>query len=323
MLKLKRSLSLLLIVLLSFFLISCSNNAATNSTSNNTTTTTVEKDDVEDDPIGANDDSMFTTQSNALKATAQTALSTIKIHYIDVGQGDSELIQVDGKNILIDAGTSDAKALTYLKKIGITKLDYVIATHPHEDHIGGMDDVIKSISVGTFYAPKVTTTTTTYKNMVNALQAKNLKITVPTVGSTLQVGGATVTFLAPNSATYNDLNDYSIAVKIKYGNKSFIFMGDAEALSEGEILKKQLDIQADVLKLGHHGSSSSTSNAFLDKVNPQYAIASCALNNDYGHPHKETLDKLNLRGIKLYRTDRQGTIIASSDGKDISFTTQK
>jgi beta-lactamase superfamily II metal-dependent hydrolase len=250
-----------------------------------------------------------------------TKLGDIKIYYIDVGQGDSELIQVDGKNILIDAGTSDKKALNYLKSIGITKIDYSIATHPHEDHIGSMDDVINTFNIGTFYSPKVTATTKTYENMVNALKNKNLKLTVPKVGDQLTIGNATLTFLAPNNDKYEDVNNYSIVVKLKYGNTSFLFDGDAEAISESEILAKQLDIQADVIKLGHHGSESSTSQAFLDKVNPKYAIISCGKNNDYGHPHKVTLDKLNAKEIKTFRTDLNGTIIATSNGTDITFNT--
>ncbi len=243
----------------------------------------------------------------------------IKIHYIDVGQGDSELIQIGDKNILIDAGTSDKKALDYLKSIGITKIDYAIATHPHEDHIGSMDDVIKAFDIGTFYAPKATTTTKTFENMVKSLKAKNLKMTVPKVGEEITIGKATLTFLAPNSEKYEDLNDYSIVVKLKYGNNSFIFMGDAQDISEGEMMKKQLDIQADILKVGHHGSHSSTTQPFLDKVNPKYAVISCEKGNDYGHPHKESLTKLNAKNINIFRTDLNGTIIATSDGKEISF----
>ena len=258
-------------------------------------------------------------KAEQLATTTETKLGDMKIHYIDVGQGDSELIQVDGKNILIDAGTSDKKALNYLKSIGITTLDYVIVTHPHEDHIGSMDDVINAFNIGTFYSPKATTTTKTYENMINALKNKNLKLTVPKVGDQLTIGNATLTFLAPNSEKYEDLNNYSIVTKLKYGNTSFIFTGDAEALSESEILAKQLDIQADVLKVGHHGSNSSTSQAFLDKVNCKYAIISDAKGNDYGHPHKETLDKLNAKGVKTFRTDLNGTIIATSNGTDITF----
>jgi len=243
----------------------------------------------------------------------------LKIHYIDVGQGDSELIQVDGKNILIDAGTSDKKALNYLKSIGITSIDYVIATHPHEDHIGSIDDVINNFNIGTFYAPKIAATTKTYENMVKALKSKNLKINVPKVGEELSIGKASLTFLAPNNSKYEDMNNYSVVIKLKYGNNSFIFMGDAEDVSEKEILGKQLDIRADVLKVGHHGSHSSTTQAFLDQVNPKYAVISCEKGNDYGHPHKETIDKLNGKNINVFRTDLQGTIIATSDGEEIKF----
>ena len=250
-----------------------------------------------------------------------TTLANMTVSYIDVGQGDSELITVDGKRILIDAGANDDKCYNYLKAQGITTLDYVIVTHPHEDHVGDMAKIINSFNVGTFYSPQVTTTTKTYENMINALKAKSLKITVPKVNDTLTIGNATLTFLAPNSATYDDLNNYSIVCRLKYGNNSFLFMGDAQNISEGEILQKQLDIQADVLKVGHHGSYSATTQAFLDKINPKYAIISCGKNNDYGHPHQVTLDKLNAKGIKVYRTDLNGTIVATSNGTDITFAT--
>lgn len=264
--------------------------------------------------------SIFLVSCNKSSETMNKS-NNMMVHYIDVGQGDSELIQIGDKNILIDAGTSDKKALDYLKKINVTKLDYVIATHPHEDHIGSMDDVINYCTIGTFYAPKVTTTTKTYENMIDALKKKNLKITVPKVGEQINIDNATLTFIAPNSTKYDDLNNYSIVVKVKYGNNSFLFTGDAEALSEGEILQKQLDIQADVLKVGHHGSSSSTSQDFLNKVNPKYAVISCGKDNDYGHPHKETLDKLKAKNIGIFRTDLSGTIIATSDGSKITFNT--
>ncbi|NFE95843.1 UNVERIFIED_ORG: MBL fold protein [Clostridium botulinum] len=257
--------------------------------------------------------------ANNITTTTQSNLSGIKVHYIDVGQGDSELIQIGDKNVLIDAGCNDSKALNYLKSIGINKLDYVIATHPHEDHIGGMATIINNFNIGEFYAPKVNHTTKTFENMIKALQSKGIKLTAPTLGDTLNVGNATLQFLAPNSAKYEDMNNYSIACKLKYGNTSYVFMGDAEALSEGEILAKQLDISADVLKLSHHGSHSSTSQTFLAKVNPRYAIVSCGKGNDYGHPHKETIDKLNAKNIEILRTDVSGTIISTSDGNNINF----
>ncbi|GAA0076442.1 ComEC/Rec2 family competence protein [Clostridium sp. CTA-5] len=285
--SIKKIINLLLILMISIFLISYRN------------------------PIKAIGNSNVKTQKS---------LTDMNVHYLDVGQGDSELIQVDGKNILIDAGCNDNKALNYLKSIGITRLDYIIATHPHEDHIGGMTTIINNFTIGEFYAPNITHTTKTFENMVRALQNKKIKIKTPTSGDSLKLGNATLQFLAPNNIKYNNLNNYSIACKLKYGNTSFIFMGDAESLSEGEILAKQLDISGDVLKLGHHGSRSSTSQAFLDKVNPKYAIVSCGKDNDYGHPHKETLDKLNKREVKIFRTDLNGTIIAVSNQKNIRFT---
>ncbi|MBN1051608.1 MBL fold metallo-hydrolase [Clostridium botulinum] len=269
--------------------------------------------------LGCKQANAIGTANTGTNNTQQTSVEGMKVHYIDVGQGDSELIQVNGKNILIDAGCNDNKALNYLKSIGVTNLDYVIATHPHEDHIGGMTSVINNFNVKEFYAPKVAHTTRTFENMVKALQNKGLKITAPNVGDTLTIGNAILQFLAPNGSKYQDLNNYSIVCKLKYGNTSYLFTGDAESLSEGEILAKQLDISADVLKLGHHGSHSSTSQAFLDKVTPRYAIVSCGKENDYGHPHQETIDKLNVKNINILRTDVSGTIISTSDGNNISF----
>ena len=248
--------------------------------------------------------------------------NTIKVSYIDVGQGDSILIQVNGKNLLIDAGPNDStdKLMSYLSKQNIKKLDFIVATHPHEDHIGAMDTVIKKYDIGQFYAPKKTTTTKTFENMVTALKTKNIKISTATAGVNLDLGkNVKCEMIAPNNTNYGDnLNNYSAVIKITYGNSKFLFMGDAEKLNEKEILSKNYDIASDVLKLGHHGSSTSSSKAFLDKVAPKIAIVSCGKNNDYGHPHKETMDEMKKRNIQVYRTDVDGSIVLISDGKKIS-----
>lgn len=167
--------------------------------------------------------------------------------------------------------------------------------------------------------PKATSNTKTFLDVVSAIKAKGMKVTVPTVGETFKVGNATVTILAPNGSGYEDLNNNSIVIRLTFGNNSFMFDGDAEDISENEMLSKGFDVSADVLKVGHHGSNSSTSQAFLDKVNPKYAVISVGVDNSYGHPHKSTKEKLKAKGIKVYRTDENGTIVATSDGKNITF----
>lgn len=240
------------------------------------------------------------------------------IHYIDVAQADSILIQINNKNMLIDAGNkSDGDAVVnYLKKHGVKKLDYVLATHPHEDHIGGMSDIIKQFPINEFYAPKKTADTKTFENMVDALNGK--KIIAAKAGLTLSLGdNIEVELLAPNSDKYEETNDYSAVFKLTYGDNKFIFMGDAEKLSENEILASGADITADVIKVGHHGSSTSSSKELLDAVSPKIAVISVGKGNDYGHPNKETLEELKNRGLTIYRTDIEGTIVLQSDGKDI------
>lgn len=246
----------------------------------------------------------------------------LKVHFIDVGQADSILVQCGNENMLIDAGNNDDENVlkTYLGNLGITEFKYVIGTHPHEDHIGSLDYIINSFKIGNVYMPKVTSTTKTFENVVTAMSKQNEKFTTPKVGDTFNIGDAKCTILAPNGTSYESLNSYSIVVKLQYKDTSFLFTGDAEKDSEEEMLKKGLDLKADVLKAGHHGSSTSSSDKFLDAVNPKYSVISVGKDNDYGHPHKETIDKFNKRGIKIYRTDESGTIVASSDGNKITFS---
>jgi len=264
------------------------------------------------------------SEEKKVASAAETGVSVngqLKVHYINVGQADAILLQQGSSSMLIDAGNNaDGDTVkNYIDKLGINQLDFVVGTHPHEDHIGGLDYVINSFKIGKIYLPKATSTTKTYMDVANAISAKGMKATAPVISESFKLGEATCTILAPNGTGYKDANNYSIVLRVTFGSTSFMFDGDAEDVSENEMLAKGLDVSANVLKVGHHGSTSSTTAAFLSKVNPQYAVISVGKGNDYGHPHQGTMEKLKAKGIKVYRTDENGTIICTSDGKNISF----
>jgi competence protein ComEC len=266
----------------------------------------------------------YSTKDNAETNNSIKDTRILQVHFIDVGQGDSILLQINGYTVLIDAGpnSSSSELLTYLDNNGIKNIDYVIATHPDEDHIGGMDEIIKNYEIGSFYAPKLTKDTDTFKNMVNALKSKGLKINVANEDIALNLGeDVEFDFLAPIEEKYEESNNYSIVAKLVYKESSMLFMGDAENLVEAQILRDKIDVDTDVIKIGHHGSNSSSSTEFLNEVSPDYAIISCGKNNKYKHPHKETINKLVKAKTEIYRTDLLGTIIISSDGTDITTTT--
>lgn len=253
--------------------------------------------------------------------TYETTGDVLTVHYLDVGQGDSIFIELPtAETMLIDASLSayGNGIAEYIEEQGYSKIDYLVATHPHADHIGGMRKVIQSLEIGKIYMPKATTTTKTYKNLLTEIQDKGLKINTAKAGETIyEDEDMGIYILAPNSEKYDDVNNYSAVIRIVYGNRTFLFMGDAEKLSEKEITA---DVTADVLKLGHHGSSTSTSKEFLEKVNPIAAVASCGEDNEYGHPHKETVELLEKENVDFYRTDTMGTIIATSDGNSLDIT---
>ncbi len=243
----------------------------------------------------------------------------LAVHFIDVGQADSILITMKDAAMLIDAGNNEDSQLVvdYIKGRGITTLDYVIATHPHEDHIGGMDAVINAFEVKSIIMPRVESTTKTFEDVLEAISNKGLKVTPPVPGTKYPLGEAEFTILAPNSEAYEDTNDYSVVIKLQYGATSFLFTGDAGFESEEEMLEKGYDLRADLLKVAHHGSRYSTSMEFLEAVQPKIAVISVGEDNDYGHPAPETIQRLRQAGAKIYRTDESGTIIATSDGKAI------
>ncbi|MBZ4656004.1 MAG: beta-lactamase domain protein [Thermoanaerobacter sp.] len=258
-----------------------------------------------------------TVQSNEKKELS----GTLAVHFIDVGQADSILINTGSVAMLIDAGNNaDAElVVNYIKGQGIKTLDYIIGTHPHEDHIGGMDAVVNSFGIGKVILPKVQSNTKTFEDLLKAISNKGLKITSPVPGTKYSLGEAEFTILAPNGSSYENVNDYSVVIKLQFGKTSFLLTGDAGVQSEGEMLSKDFDLKADLLKVGHHGSRYSTSEDFLKVVSPKFAVISVGKDNSYGHPAEETIKKILDTGIQLYRTDESGTIIATSDGNIIKI----
>lgn len=246
----------------------------------------------------------------------------LRVHFLDVGQADCILAESEGHFLLIDAGNNaDGDAVTsYLAEQGVSELDYVIGTHPHEDHIGGLDDAIEEFPVGCLILPPKETATQTFEELLDAAEAKNLALTAPVVGSTYALGDAFFTILAPNTDYGDDLNDWSVGIRLSCGSNAFVLCGDAERTAEADMLKNGQTLRADVLKVSHHGSATSTTQAFLDAVDPTWAVISCGRDNPYGHPDAQTLNRLADAGVGVFRTDEQGTVVAQSDGTEITWS---
>lgn len=256
------------------------------------------------------------------ETTAKEINSNLNITYLDVGQADSILIQNEGHNMLIDAGNNEDGPLLvqYFKEQNITKFDYLIATHPHEDHIGGMDDIINNFDIEKIYMPDVTTTTKTFLDVLDAIEKKNMTFNIPKINQTFTLGHTLFQVIYTGNDQKN-LNNTSIVLKASFKNTSYLFTGDATSDVEKKILNK--NIQATVLKVGHHGSKYSTTTDFLNKVNPKYAIISVGKNNSYNHPNQQTIKKLEQNNIEIHRTDQEGSIFLESDGKNIKITSHQ
>lgn len=257
-----------------------------------------------------------------VKQTINESSSNLKIYFVDVGQADCILINDNNEYSLIDAGNNEdgEKLVKYFKDLGITKFKYVFGTHAHEDHIGGMDNIIENFQIEHFYMPDAITTTRTFEEVLDALEEQNIAFETPKEDENLTFSDTDFKVLHVGKDK-KDLNNTSIVLKLTYKNTSYLFMGDATSSVEKDILDK--DIKSDVLKVGHHGSQYSSTISFLKKVSPKYAIIEVGKNNSYNHPKEVTLKKLEDLGTKIYRTDEDGTIILTSDGENMSFETVK
>lgn len=248
-------------------------------------------------------------------------LSQMQVHFLDIGQGDATVITCGSHSMLVDAGNNNKGTVIQdtLQHLGIKKLDYLIGTHPDSDHIGGLDVIITKFPTDALLMPDCKKDTKTYDEVVHAASYQNLKITHPKAGSTYQLGNdASFTILGPLKK-YSNANDNSICFLLQHGDNRFLFTGDAEEDAESDMLAAREDIAADVYKVSHHGSKTATSETFFKKVSPIYAIISCGEDNSYGHPHAEVLNRLRAAAVQLFRTDDQGTVIALSDGTNITF----
>lgn len=245
-------------------------------------------------------------------------------YYLDVGQGDSIFIELpNSQTMLIDSGENyhGAGIIKYIKKRGYTKIDYLVGTHPHSDHIGSMAYIVKNFNIGSVYMPKVSTNSRLYENLLTALKSKKLTAKSGKAGVKIFDDGddnLKAEIIAPVKLEKENLNNSSIVLKLTYKNSSFLFMGDAE---KAEVSAIKDDVRADVLKVGHHGSSTSTTKAFLNKVKPSIAVISCGSHNDYGHPHKNVLKLLKQIDCEVHRTDKEGTVAVSSDGRSYEVET--
>ena len=305
---------LILLLLIIFSLTGCYSSVSEKSMSNIVT----EEKMVQDVQISDENEEVFPSEPDIPKD------STFEVHYIDVGQADAALVICDGNYMLIDGGNSEDSSLiySYLTKQNVKKLHTIVCSHAHDDHVGGLPAAVYNFEIENVYAPERENDIDAYNSFKNKVIEKGITIKNPKPGDSFGFGSSTVEFYGPVYDT-TDLNNTSIVLKITYGETSFLFTGDAEREEEQDILSKNFDLSATVLKVGHHGASTSTSYPFLREIMPEYAVISVGSKNSYGHPTDETLSRLRDADVTVYRTDLNGDIIAKSDGKKVTFITRK
>lgn len=263
--------------------------------------------------------------------SADTKIKNLTVEYIDIGQGDSSLIRLpDGRNMLIDGGTqATANQITeHLKNLGIDSIDIVVATHPHEDHIGGLDDVINNFEIGEVFMPQISErdmpTTRIYEHLLTAVKSKGCSVSRAAAGTVISnEDHLKIDCLSPAESDYGNLNNYSVVIRMIYYDITFLFMGDAETEIENRLIKDYPDLDADIIKVGHHGSTTSSSTKFIKKISPAVAVISCGIDNRYGHPRPEILSRYRKAGTDIYRTDKQGNITVKCNGRNYTVSTEK
>lgn len=245
------------------------------------------------------------------------------VHFIDVDQADCILLIAGETTVLIDGGNTGTAydVLAYLRRFGVEQLDLVVNTHPHGDHLGGIPTVLEGIPTEEVWCSTTSYNTSLFSRFERAVSKQDLTIRYPAPGTTYEENGLSITVLGPlhDSSTYTDLNDTSLVLMVEFGQRKFLFAGDMEAYAEKQLVEADIDLDADVLKVGHHGSYSSTSQIFLDEVDPEYGIVCCGRNNQYGHPHDSPMNRLNRADVTLFRTDLMGSIVVVTDGDDLAF----
>ncbi|MGI6267551.1 MAG: ComEC/Rec2 family competence protein [Acutalibacteraceae bacterium] len=267
-------------------------------------------------------------QKAGLKTDSNIDNYPLSVHFIDVGQGDCIFIKIGDNTMLIDSGekNNDEKIIKYLRNNGVDRVDYIIATHPHSDHIGAMETIIESFEIKNVIMPRLSEqnmpTTKGYENFLIAVKNSGANVIAATPFNEYEFGDANFAILSPSNQSKN-LNNMSVVIKLSFGDTSFLFTGDAESQVEQELISSGYDIRSNVLKMGHHGSNTSNTERFLQAVNPSFSVISCGKDNSYGHPHEEVVELLNKYDINYKRTDKNGTIVVGSDGSNLTYITER